>query len=132
MMKTFFVGVKGVVVRDDKVLLLKKAGGEDFWEVPGGRVDGDETLQETLIRELQEEVPNIQNISIGNVLNAYRLHKDIVEDVSLTLVFFEVNASFEGDPEISEEHSEWRWVDKDEALSIASESCKKAIEVVLS
>lgn len=132
MVKTFFVGVKGVVAKDGKVLLLKRAGGEDFWEVPGGRVDGNETLQETLIRELQEEIPNIQDISIGNVLDAYRLHKDIVEDVSLTLVFYEVQAGFKGDPEISEEHSEWRWADKDEALNIAGESCKRAIEVVLS
>lgn len=132
MMKTFFVGVKGVVVKDGKVLLLKKSGEEGFWEVPGGRIDGNETLQETLTRELQEELPNIQNIRINTVLDAYRLHKDIVEDVSLTLIFFEVHADFEGDPQISEEHSEWRWAEKDEALSIASQSCKKAIEAVLS
>ena len=132
MEKTFYVGVKGVVVKDDKVLLLQKAGGEDFWEVPGGRIDDDESLHETLTRELTEEVPNIRNIQIGEVLDAYRLHKDIDENVSLTLIFFKVSADFEGDPKISDEHSAWRWLNKAEALEIASESCKQAVEKALS
>lgn len=131
-MKTFYVGVKGVIVKDGKVLLLQKnKAEEDFWEVPGGRIDANESLDQTLIRELQEEVPNIQNIRIGDVLDAYRLHKDLDRDISLTLIFFKVTADFDGDPQISEEHQAWKWVDISEALQIASESCKKAIEKAL-
>lgn len=40
MMKTFYVGVKGVIVKDGKALILKGGEGRDFWEVPGGRIDG--------------------------------------------------------------------------------------------
>lgn len=127
-MKTFFVGVKGVIVRGDKVLLLRKAGSEDFWEVPGGRVDGDESLHETLVRELKEEVPNIKSSNIGKVLDAFRLHKDIESDVSLTLIFFKVQAVFDGDPQISDEHEAWKWASRDEAIELVGESNKNAIK----
>lgn len=128
MMKTFFVGVKGVIVKDGKVLILKGGAGRDFWDVPGGRIDDNETLHETLTRELHEEVPNIQNIKIGEVLDAFRVQKNIEGDVSLTLIFFKVHADFEGDTQISDEHEQWKWAGKEEALEIASEACQKAIK----
>jgi 8-oxo-dGTP diphosphatase len=131
MMKTFFVGIKGVIVSNDKVLLLQKRGEGDFWEVPGGRVDANESLDQTLIRELQEEVPNIEKIKVGRVLDAYRLHKDIEDNVSLTLIFFKVEAEFNGDPQISQEHQAWQWVTKEQAVEIASESCQRAIREAL-
>lgn len=128
MMKTFYVGVKGVVVKDDKVLILQGAAGRDFWEVPGGRIDGNESLPETLTRELKEEVPNIQNIEIGDVVDAARVHQDIDGQISLTLIFFKVNADFDGDPLISEEHQQWQWATKEEAISLVKDNCKTAIE----
>lgn len=127
-MKTFFVGVKGVLVSEGKVLILKGGTGRDFWEVPGGRIDDNESLHQTLIRELNEELPNIQNIEIGEVLDAFRVHKDIDGEVSLTLIFFKVKADFKGDPQISDEHVEWKWSDEEEALNLVQESCKKAIK----
>lgn len=132
MMKTFFVGVKGVVIKDGKVLILKKGAGRDFWEVPGGRIDDDESLHETLTRELKEEVPNIQNIEVEEVLDACRVHKDIEGGVSLTLIFFKVQADFNGDPQLSEEHEEWRWAAMDEALELVGEgnkAIKRAFEL---
>ena len=120
MMKTFFVGVKGVI--------LKGGAGRDFWEVPGGRIDDNESLQQTLIRELNEELPNIQNIEIGDVLDAFRVHKNIEGEVSLTLIFFKVKADFNGSPQISDEHVDWKWSDEEEALSLVQESCKNAVK----
>lgn len=37
--KTFHVGVKGVIVEEGKVLLLKKNADNSFWKVPGGRMN---------------------------------------------------------------------------------------------
>lgn len=37
-MKTFYVGIKGVIVKEDKVLLLRANGAKgrrDIWEMPG-------------------------------------------------------------------------------------------------
>lgn len=61
-MKTFYVGIKGVIVNDGKVLMLRAnaaLGRRDIWEIPGGRIDDEENIEQTLRRELQEELPNI-------------------------------------------------------------------------
>ncbi|WP_194838808.1 NUDIX domain-containing protein [Nocardia sp. XZ_19_369] len=50
--------VGAVVVQDDRVLLLQRPV-DDFmggiWELPSGKVDPGETLDEALIREVKEE-----------------------------------------------------------------------------
>ena len=120
MIKTFYVGVKGFIVQGDKVLLLHKAGG-NFWEAPGGRIDGDETIEEALDRELHEEVPNIKDIRIGDIVGAHRLPKDIDGDKSLTLIYYLVSAGFDGDPQISDEHDNWQWASKDEVMKLLVE-----------
>jgi len=51
------VGVGGVVVRDGRVLLIRR-GKEPLrgrWTVPGGTVELGETLQQALVREMREE-----------------------------------------------------------------------------
>lgn len=51
------VGVGGVVVRDGRVLLIRR-GKEPLygrWVVPGGTVELGETLEEALVREMAEE-----------------------------------------------------------------------------
>lgn len=129
-MKTFFVGVKGVVVRDGRVLLLRADGGKgrrDIWEMPGGRIDDDEELHQTLTRELHEELPNIKDVLIGEVLHATRLPWDIDGTNSLTLVFYRVQADFDGDPVLSDEHMDWKWCTLSEALELANEYTAPAV-----
>lgn len=47
-----------IVVRDDKVLLVRRSVGAiaGLWEFPGGKVDEGETPEEGLVRELREEL----------------------------------------------------------------------------
>ena len=130
-MKTFYVGVKGVVIHEGKVLLLRADGGKgrrDIWEMPGGRIDDDENLHQTLTRELHEELANIKDINIGRILHATRLPWDIDGTNSLTLVFFRVDATFEGDPQLSDEHMDWRWCTLEQARELANEFTLPAIE----
>jgi len=69
-----FIGVRVIKIRpsialfdDDKVLLMRYRYGEtDVWGIPGGGIAGEETLVETLERELQEELGI--GIDVGDVL----------------------------------------------------------------
>ena len=52
-------GVRAVaiIIRDDKVALIhRKKEGRDYWVFPGGGVEDGETSQESVIREIQEEL----------------------------------------------------------------------------
>ena len=130
-MQTFYVGIKGIIIRDGKILLLRANGGKgrrDIWEAPGGRIDDGETMQQTLDRELHEELANIRDVQIGDILHATRLPWIIDGTNSLTLVFFRVSADFDGDPVISDEHMDWKWCTLQEARELANDITLPAIE----
>jgi 8-oxo-dGTP diphosphatase len=130
-MKTFYVGIKGVVVKNSKVLVLranKAQGRRDVWEMPGGRINDDETIEQALVRELTEELPNIKNIKTHEILHAYRLPHDIEGDKSLVLIYYRVTADFEGSkPAISDEHVDWQWTDMDTAIELTEGHNKPAL-----
>ncbi len=47
--------IVGVTIKDSKVL-LHKSPEDDFWALPGGRAELLETSEETLVREMKEEL----------------------------------------------------------------------------
>ena len=111
-MKKFYVGVKGIV-RDSKrgiILLHRDYKSGDFWDTPGGRIDGDENFEQTLARELNEELPGIEVRKIGELKGAFRLPKDIEEDTSLVLLYFEVEAKLPEVVQLSDEHESFKWI----------------------
>ena len=58
-MKQFkHLGAYGLIVKDDKIVLIKKVGGpyNGKLDLPGGTIEWGETPEQTLIRELNEEV----------------------------------------------------------------------------
>lgn len=73
------VAIRVLIVQGDKVLLVKEAA-DAWWALPGGGVDHGETVESSLVREVQEElgVPasavtsdfQIVHYNIGNVVNA--------------------------------------------------------------
>ena len=130
-MKIFYVGIKGVIVQDGKVLVMRanKSGGrKDFWEMPGGRINADETINQALMRELTEELPNIKNIKTHEILHAHRVPHDIEGEKSLVLIYYRVTADFEGGkPLISDEHTACQWADLKTALKLTGEGMHPAL-----
>ena len=52
------IGVYGLLVKDNKILLIKKCGGpyDGKLDLPGGSIEFNESIEEALIREFKEEV----------------------------------------------------------------------------
>lgn len=63
----FPVSVKGVIFHEDKVILLKNE--RDEWELPGGKLELDEKVEETLVREVQEELGII--VKVDKILDSW-------------------------------------------------------------
>lgn len=53
----FSLGVGGILWRDNKVLLVRRAHnpGKGMWTIPGGYVDRDEKIEDAVVREIYEE-----------------------------------------------------------------------------
>lgn len=48
--------VSAIVTRDNNILLIhRRKSGDEYWVVPGGGVEEGESLEQGLIREVQEE-----------------------------------------------------------------------------
>jgi 8-oxo-dGTP pyrophosphatase MutT (NUDIX family) len=60
----FPISIKGVVIRDGDVLLLKNHRGE--WDLPGGRIEHGETSEECVVREIAEETRLV--VQVGPIL----------------------------------------------------------------
>ncbi|MFA5318449.1 MAG: NUDIX hydrolase [Patescibacteria group bacterium] len=52
----FQIGQKGILIRDNKILIVKLADQIDIWDLPGGRLDKGEFAEEAFRREIKEEI----------------------------------------------------------------------------
>lgn len=107
--KRFLIVVKAIVCNKDKVLLVKRANTESIgpgtWELPGGKVDFGEELEDALVRELKEEIGI--SVSIGELLYTSTLIlSDSVHILRLTYLCF----AKKYDVKLSHEHSSYLWI----------------------
>ena len=107
-------GVKALIVRDDKFLVMHNNGIKaDLWELPGGRMEFGETAEETLKREIMEETGLI--VSPIKLLDTWNLIK---VDHQITGIIYLCSIE-EGEVTLSEEHDSFKWIKADkESLDI--------------
>jgi 8-oxo-dGTP pyrophosphatase MutT (NUDIX family) len=101
--RQFPVAVKGVLIRDGKVVLLRNE--RDEWELPGGKLELSESPEQCLAREVAEElqldvVPEI-------ILDSWVY--TIVPGVSVLVLAYGCLESSQGKAVLSDEHKELRW-----------------------
>lgn len=113
--------VRAIIIKDDKLLVffrrkLKEGKHITYYAIPGGHVENDETNEETVIRELKEEMNvDIEIISYLGELEAYNqieyyYHAKIV-DGELRFGGEELERNSD------DNYYEIRWITIDEALN---------------
>ncbi len=112
-----WLSVKAVIVKDDKILILRRSKKEDFhtgkWDLPGGHMDKNEGVTEALKREIKDET-NLE-VEIGEILalREYpRGHKMFNKIKALRFIAYHKS----GKVKLSEEHDKFEWLTFDEAL----------------
>ncbi len=109
------VGVGAVIVKDGKILLVKRANEPKRlkWSIPGGLVNEGETLAEALKREIMEECG--LEISVGDV--ACVSEEIVTEDGEIKFHYVIIDFYAEitgGNLEVGSDALEARWVDINE------------------
>ena len=101
--RRFPVSVKGVVIRDGKVILLRNE--RDEWELPGGKLELSESPEQCLAREMAEELGLV--IEPERILNSWIY--TIVPGVDVLIVTYGCLESALDEAVLSDEHKELRW-----------------------
>ena len=98
--RAFPVSVKGVLVRDGLVLLLKNEHEE--WELPGGKLELGEEPPACVAREITEETG--LPVTTGPILDAWQYH--IREGRDVLIVTYDCHPEGNQSPTLSNEHKE--------------------------
>lgn len=118
---------------ENKIFCTKRGPGralEGKWEFPGGKVEKDETHEETIVREIKEELNSI--ITPINYIgsSSYEYHDlEPYEDFSITLYAYKCKL-ISGDLTLSE-HTASKWVTVEEMKNMNfAEADKPLIELL--
>jgi ADP-ribose pyrophosphatase YjhB (NUDIX family) len=96
--RTFPVSVKGVAVRDGRVLLLENERLE--WELPGGKLELGEDPVDCVAREISEEAD--WDVTVGPILDCWQYH--IREGRDVVIVTYGCHVETSAAPMVSIEH----------------------------
>lgn len=108
--------VKAIIKENGYLLVVQRSNYDEIgpgeWEFPGGTIEIDETPEQTLYREVWEEIGLIVRSSkLAYISTAY-----IDEKYKLLVINYQIDVS--GKIRLSEEHTQYRWVDDSEAKKL--------------
>jgi len=132
--QTFHVGFKAFIGDREKLLILQDEEG--MWELPGGRVEKQEIFKpskEILARETAEELGDQFEYETGPVFHAWIRKPDPLENIApvyrdndFCILLVGILCTYKnGDVVLSPEHTDFRWITKEEVENINFENTYK-------
>lgn len=111
-MKTITV-VAAIIIEEDKVFATQRGYGEfkGKWEFPGGKVEEGESLEEALVREIQEELAT--KIQVGEIFDTVEYD---YPNFHLNMTCF-ISRIKSGDL-VLKEHKDAKWLTKETLDSV--------------
>jgi len=110
-MKTLWDGVKGIVRKNNRILVLVKQNGK--FDLPGGRVEIGETVQFALHREIKEETGlKVEIYDPVEEWSFYKTPDQLIKGITLECSYVE------GRVELCGEHKRYFWAAVDRIGSL--------------
>lgn len=107
------VAAHALIKKGDKYLLTRRSKNDDYmpgyWDVPGGTIEFGEDILKALKRELKEEVG--LKVKIAEPFFAYNYLSG--ENRHQFMIVYHCNY-VSGEPKLSDDHDEYRWVSLEE------------------
>ncbi|HEY3690473.1 MAG TPA: NUDIX hydrolase [Pseudonocardiaceae bacterium] len=94
------VSIKGALVRDGRVLLVRNE--RDEWELPGGRIEDNETPEHTVTREISEEAG--LPVTVAEILDSWMYHITVA-DKDVFIVTYGCTTDSTAGAVVSHEHN---------------------------
>lgn len=126
----FHLGVKALIVNNAGEILILRAnpkllagGKESYWDLPGGRIKQGSSVNDTLEREVEEELGNGTKIQTVRQFDACVSNHKIPADgetYGLVLFTFLCKLGKSGKILLSDEHTEYKWSVVSEAAKLLS------------
>ena len=109
--------VKGFVIRDGKLLLIRRVSSEKhypgIWEVPGGRISDDEDLKGGLKREIKEEVG--LDVEVIAPLSCHHFVRQDGQEIHMVTFLCKYKG---GEVKLGKEHEAYKWVEIERASEL--------------
>ena len=108
--ETFKISQVGILIRDDKCLILEFSKSPGMWGLPGGRIDKGEGGEESFRREVKEEI-NFDDLEIFDIVD-YDIFYPKLNLSMCAIVHYMKNDSEH--VVLSHEHLSYAWIKKEE------------------
>jgi len=124
------VGAAILVVDGKDRLLMMKRSDNDCWGIPGGSLEPGEVVESAAKREALEETNlEVGEMSLFGVYSGPELfYKYPNGDEVYNVIIAYLSRDWQGEVELNEEHTEWRWFAANEIPEDVSPPIKPVLE----
>ncbi len=120
----------GIVENEDGKILFQYRRGK--WDLPKGKLEEGETIEECAVREVEEET-GLRNIILGELVGiTHHFYTEKQKEIDKETYWYAMKANGEQQlvPQLQEDILELRWIHENELQEYLSDTYPNIIEIV--